>query len=186
LELTKELTTDKISLGFITAYEAIAKDLGPEANVCELGVAKGDSLELWKYLFPKGTIAGVDNSFSAIWPQGTIRILSNQADPNLPSVLSDYKEEWDLIVDDASHEAPFTATSLELLWPLVSPGGYYVIENIDLNPGMTNFAASLLHRIQWGGNMETVQYYLGLVVMKKREGMSPGSKMFLDMVMSNE
>ena len=167
--------TDKIPLGFMTAYQPIAKELGPAAKVCELGVALGGSLELWKYLFPDGTIAGVDIDPDSGWSEDTIKIVCDQSDSELPSILSNYSRKWDLIIDDASHVAYLTASSLDNLWPLVRPGGYYVIENTDLNRGMADFAASLINidRFSLCSNVEMVSYFIGLVVLKKRNTMKP-------------
>ena len=44
-------------------------------------------------------------------------------------VLSELADELDLVVDDASHTYEETKTSFELLFPLLSPGGIYVIED---------------------------------------------------------
>lgn len=170
---TITVITDKIPLGFMDVYTPIARELGPAANVCELGVAYGGSLELWQHIFTEGTIAGVDNYPDAIWAEGTIKIVCDQADPGLPGILSKHKAKWDLIIDDASHQADLTTASLNNLWSLVRPGGYYCIENIDQNTGIKEFAANLINRIWWSSNTEMVAYYVGLVVLKKRNIMSP-------------
>jgi hypothetical protein len=121
--------TDKETLGYVPEYRKIADALGPMARVCELGVLNGLSLDMWKDMFPLGLIAGVDLYASSRWPDGTIKIVSGQSDPGLPGQLAEYAPEWDLIVDDASHHGDLTQASFDLLWPLVAPGGFYVIED---------------------------------------------------------
>ncbi len=81
--------------------------------------------------------AGIDNTelsmpikaSSWAWPDDTIKVVCPQDDPDLVFHLSNYSAQWDLIIDDASHNGVKTMTSFGLLWPLVSPGGFYVIED---------------------------------------------------------
>lgn len=124
-------TTDKVRFhGYFPAYKQIAREIGPAGRVCELGVWLGDSLPLWQAFYPDGLVVGVDHDERAVWPEGTVRILSDQAGDELPGRLLEVSPEgYDLIVDDASHDGALTRLSWELLWPLVRPGGYYVIED---------------------------------------------------------
>ncbi len=147
--------SDKINHGYLPAYQRIAGELGPAARVLEIGVLRGESLRLWQALFPQGRITGVDVSPHAVWPEGTIKVLADQDDPRLPELAGG--GPFDLIVDDASHDmggtvfgeftwtqmavplpagAGSTARTFALLWPLVAPGGYYVIEDwwLSLHP----------------------------------------------------
>ena len=174
-----EFTTDKVSLGYMPVYYKIADELGPAARVCELGVMTGDSLDMWQVLFPQGTIAGVDFNPSARWPPGTRRIVCGQDDPELPAVLGG---QWDLIVDDCSHTGENTTISFDNLWPLVTPGGYYVIENVnyvalaDPEPelkwpvadlGMGIFASNLLKRLNGRTDIDCIEYRCSLIVIRK-------------------
>ena len=43
--------------------------------------------------------------------------------------MDDLADELDLVVDDASHTYEETRSSFEFLFPLLSPGGIYVIED---------------------------------------------------------
>jgi hypothetical protein len=128
--------TDKVYWhGYFSSYQRLATQIGPAGRVCELGVWRGDSLAMWQALFPDGLVAGVDHDPEAIWPPGTARVISAQDDPALPDELRLLSAcGFDLIVDDASHEGMLTRASFDLLWPLVRPGGYYVVE--DWQKGM--------------------------------------------------
>lgn len=133
--------TDKVEPhGYFSSYLKLAAELGPYARVCEIGVAGGGSLEMFQQLFPLGTVCGVDVTAEGTlidqehgtrthWPEGTIPVISEQTAADLPTRLWAIHGQWDLIVDDASHEGPATTRTFELLWPLVRPGGYYVIED---------------------------------------------------------
>lgn len=119
--------TDKIEPhGYFQTYVKLAAELGPKAKVCELGVQNGESLRMWQSFFPLGEITGVDIDKGATWPDGTIKVVMEQNDPELPEELDG---PFDLIVDDCSHDGMLTQQSWMLLWPLVKPGGYYVIED---------------------------------------------------------
>ncbi len=172
--------TDKISHGYLPVYTKLARILGPAARICELGVWQGGSLDMWRELFPEATIAGVDNDPEAYWPDATIKIQSNQDNPQLPVILNSYEEAWDLIIDDASHDGKPTAAALELLWPLVAPGGFYIIEDWftgfdcfpDYDTSMLDLARSLVDRLDphypGGRDLESVEYRHGMAIMRKK------------------
>lgn len=174
--------TDKVAHGYLAVYSQIAKHLGPTARVCEIGVAAGGSLDMWRVLFPQATIAGVDINQGAFWPEGTIRIVAAQDDPRLPRELDAHEEAWDLIVDDASHDGALTVKTLDLLWPLVSPGGFYVIEDwftgwpayTEYDDSMLTMARGLLDRLDphYGGggfytDVESIEYRHGMAILRK-------------------
>lgn len=122
--------TDKVRQGYMGVYERIAAELGPAASVCEIGVWFGGSLATWQALFPDGIVAGADCDPESRWPDGTVRIVCGQDDEALPGLLMDASPGgYGLIVDDASHDGKLTRRTWELLWPLVQPGGYYVVED---------------------------------------------------------
>jgi hypothetical protein len=170
--------TDKVDQGYLPAYNTIADQLGGAARVCEIGVLGGGSLATWQDLFPGGLIAGVDRDTNAVWPPGTTRIVAGQDDPQLPSLLSEHSAEWDLIVDDASHDGNLTAATFSLLWPLVSPGGFYVIEDWFVgypeyqgpckSPAMLDLAKSLLDRLHHDSDTESVSYRYGMAIVRKK------------------
>ena len=171
--------TDKVAQGYMDAYRTIAADLGPAARVCELGVLGGGSLATWQDLFPQGTVAGVDVDPSMRWPEGTIKVIASQDDPALPGLLREHSAEWDLIVDDASHDGALTAAALEHLWPLVAPGGFYVIEDwftgfADYqgpckSPAMLGTVQGLLEWLTWDSDTEWVSFRYGMAVIRKKD-----------------
>lgn len=168
--------TDKIAHGYMPAYHRIAAVLGPAARVCEIGVFFGGSLATWQVIFPDGLVAGVDNYDGALWPDGTIAIAASQDDPGLPALLREHSPQWDLIIDDASHDGKLTAATLDLLWPLVAPGGFYVIEDwftgYDDFPGyddsMLRLAESLLQRLRENTDTEDITYRHGMAILRKK------------------
>lgn len=175
--------TDKIFPHcYFQAYAQIAGVLGPSAKVCELGVLGGESLRMFQALFPLGEITGVDISDGATWPPGTVKVVSSHDDPELPGKLG---KSFDLIVDDGGHDGKIVQESFSLLWSLVKPGGFYVIEDwmISLRPSerpgetwgeirgdsMLRAVESLLGLLRYpDSECESVEYRYGLAIARKR------------------
>jgi len=138
--------TDKLELGYGPTYATLAAVLarslylldpaGPApqltedtVRVLEVGVAAGGGMDYFGEVFNTSRVYGVDVKVEAGRPDQYDRIVTcSQDDPNLPLAV----EHWgpfDVIVDDASHEAYPTSVTLVNLWRLVRPGGFYVIED---------------------------------------------------------
>lgn len=116
--------------GYLPDYLRLVADVGPDAVICEVGVLSGDSLDMWRALCPGATIIGVDVNADARWPDGTHRIVLSQDDVGLAASVGMFAPDGcDLIVDDASHIGHLSAATFSLLWPMVRPGGYYVVED---------------------------------------------------------
>lgn len=161
------LISDKAFLGYLPAYLRIAADLGPSARVLELGVYRGESLRLWQALFPYGEVTGVDSDPASSWPAGTVPVLADVTSPSLPELLG---EAYDLIVDDSIHYGEVSRTAFDTLWPLLVPGGYYVIE--DWYVGIPNGgpAGENLYPAYHGDSMVTmVQSLLLMLDSRKSE-----------------
>jgi len=177
--------TDKVEQGYLPTYLKIAGEIGTSGRVCEVGVWMGESLRMWQALFPGGIVAGGDNEEQSRWPVGTVKILASQEDETLPDQLRAISPSgWDIIVDDASHDGRLTRTCWELLWPVVRPGGWYVIEDWFVGYGshplfrgdhtMLDTARSfleLLDRRPMGralsGQVESVTYQYGMILIRK-------------------
>lgn len=99
----------------------------------EIGVSQGGSLSLWrKYFGPKATIFGIDIDPSCAQYDGLdgqVRI-GSQDDP---AFLADVVAEMgglDIVLDDGSHASKHIRASLEVLFPHLSDGGLYMIEDL--------------------------------------------------------
>jgi hypothetical protein len=98
----------------------------------EIGVQHGGSLQLWrKYFGPEAVIYGIDvDPRCAIIndPDLNVRI-GSQDDPGfLRSVVTEMGGV-DIVLDDGSHVAKHQRASFEILFPLVSDGGLYAVED---------------------------------------------------------
>ncbi len=138
--------TDKGTLGYAAVYREL---LGGNraARILEIGTAYGGSLFLWRDLAPEGVIVGVDLIRPSQAPKGVVFIQADQADPGLPDLTLPFGP-YDLIVDDASHLGSLSAVTFGNLWPLVRPGGWYVLEDwtvgLSSNPFHEHFGTSMV------------------------------------------
>lgn len=183
--LGKPGETDKGINGYLPTYKGLATTLREDLAVCELGVYEGGSLRLWQTMFPTAAvIVGVDINPASTWPSGTVKIVADQQDPTLPDQLLDVlgsealgRTKYDLIVDDASHQGHPTYKALQHLWPLVAPGGYYVIEDWcvgfplyeNYDDSMLNVAMMLLNFFDTPEtSVHFVNYTYGMIVIRKK------------------
>jgi hypothetical protein len=177
--------TDKITHGYLPTYLRIAAELGPAARVCEIGVSQGHGLDLFQALYPDGLVAGVDRDAASRWPPGTVTVICGQDDATLPGRLAQHSPAWDLIADDASHQGALTTATFGLLWPLIAPGGFYVIEDWmtglphvwpEYGSSMLTAVQGLLPLLTKGSDVEDITYRYGLAVLRKRRtGLCPSA-----------
>lgn len=130
--------TDKASNGhnYLQVYEQIMPSVRP-VNLLEIGWFDGASMRMWReYLHEESTIIGVD-----IEPKDEIcGVEFVQANATQYELLTSIN--WltlgeapglDFIIDDGSHLSPDVIASLEMLWDLVRPGGYYIVEDLHVS-----------------------------------------------------
>ncbi len=116
-------------------YERYFADLTAKPiTLLELGVHAGVSLKVWAEYFQTATIIGVDlanpgpdfSSFPSViyetGDQGDAERLRAIADRHAPG-------GFDIIIDDAAHVGYLAALSYAVLFPLLKPGGFYVVED---------------------------------------------------------
>jgi len=102
-------------------------------RILEIGVYKGGSLQLWRrYFGAQASVWGIDAdpACSAIDdPDLEIRIGSQQDRRFLEGVV-DEMGGVDVVIDDGSHQADHQRASFEVLFPLLSEGGIYAVEDL--------------------------------------------------------
>jgi cephalosporin hydroxylase len=133
--LGKQHGTDKASgqhnyLGFYEFF--LAEWMGSCRTLLEIGVGGGGSLKMWSDWLPHTRVIGFDNDDGKKQYE-TDRIIieiGNQADENdLQRLITTYAP-LDIINDDGGHSHEQQLTSLRMLWPHLSSGGYYLLEDI--------------------------------------------------------
>lgn len=125
---------------YFEAYRALA---GREpSNVLELGIFEGGSAFAFAGLWPSAKIVGVDLAPANPWIEKHLGALgleqriilhhgvAQDDEAALAAIVAeDLGGRLDVVVDDASHLYEPSRRSFELLFPYLSPGGLYVIED---------------------------------------------------------
>jgi hypothetical protein len=102
-------------------------------RMLEIGVSLGGSLGLWRQYFgPSLTLFGIDilpscARFDGV--HGQVRI-GSQDDPAFLHRVVDEMGGLDIVLDDGSHESRHIRASLAALFPRLSEGGIYMIEDL--------------------------------------------------------
>ena len=124
---------------YLRVYEELASSFSPR-SLLELGIFQGGSYVFLDKLFKPRRMSAVDIGRKPVEPlldylsrseNRFVHFGTSQCDGETlrKIVRGELADELDLVVDDASHTYEETKMSFELLFPLLSPGGIYVIED---------------------------------------------------------
>ena len=117
--------------------------LNAPAHVLEIGIQNGESLEMWRRMFPQllltvgigyGPGRAVEGGFKHDHGGGVVTYYGDQSDPVfLSRLIKDLNgTQFDVIIDDGSHVPWHNIFTLELLFDeVLAPGGLYVIEDME-------------------------------------------------------
>lgn len=164
------IKTDKGRPGhnYVQHYSSLFDDKTDEIrNILEIGVYKGASLKMWEKYFSSAIIHGIDiNPECKVYEEDRVKIhIIDQEDKTSIKAFGKKCGPFDLIVDDGSHKQTHSISCFEALWPFVSPGGIYAVEDVhvssyygDLKPEerprqtTVEFFSKLIHEINLNGN----------------------------------
>ena len=107
-----------------------------DINLIEIGVLGGRSLKAWKWFFPRAQIVGIDINERCLGSreERIDIIIGSQADADfLKSACAKYPPT--IVIDDGSHLAEHIIVSFEAIFPLLAPGGLYVVEDLNCHFG---------------------------------------------------
>lgn len=105
-------------------------------NVTEIGILTGLSMLLWAEYFPQSQLWGLDVKVQQVAKESSrhnprIHLLeASSQDPDTPRRLNLANKSMDLIIDDGDHSSYGNTRTIEIFWPLLRPGGLYVIEDV--------------------------------------------------------
>lgn len=124
-------------LHYFPIYERhLAPFRGRRVRLLEIGVSQGGSLQMWRrHLGRRASIVGIDLEprVAGLGEPGIDVLVGDQSDPVFLQSLVDRYGSFDIVIDDGSHLPAHQIASLELLWPHVSDGGIYVVEDLHSN-----------------------------------------------------
>ena len=142
---------------YIPLYERyFSRFRGHPFRFLEIGVSQGGSLQMWrKYFGEHAKIFGIDidpkcKRFDGQF--GEVRI-GSQVDKSFLDAVIKEMGGVDAILDDGSHQMDHVHETLKLLFPLLSDGGIYMIE--DLHTAYWS---------KWGGGYRSNQNFFGRIM----------------------
>ncbi len=175
---------------FIRFYKSL-QERKPE-NILEVGMFEGGSLVLFDKLYDPKRLVGFDIRKEPIEPlENYVSSRSHittfyglsQGDSELSGVLGrEFPNGIDLVVDDASHHYELSRATFHSCFPLLNPGGLYVIEDWSwsLKPGaqtqahpwferpaLTNLIMEFVINMLGSQHMEKVTVHRDIVVIEK-------------------
>lgn len=138
-ELGAKNGTDKVDIHhtfagstYLDVYKEYTDPIRDSATcVLELGVLRGGSLRTWRDYFTQAQVWGLDIDPGCRQNNGerTHVVIGSQADPAAVAKVAP-GEQFDMVLDDASHLVEHQIRSFDLLFPRVKSGGLYIIEDL--------------------------------------------------------
>ena len=132
IEIGKKYPSSKNISGFIELYQKYFFGYKDEKiNLLEIGVDNGDSLRIWREYFINANICGIDINKKNFTINDTEILIGDQSDYKfLQSIIDKYKN-FDIIIDDGSHQSKHIIASFKFLFPYLNNSGIYVIEDLQ-------------------------------------------------------
>ncbi|SNX28928.1 Methyltransferase domain-containing protein [Polynucleobacter meluiroseus] len=103
-------------------------------TLLEIGIQNGGSLDTWAKFFPNAqAIVGCDideKCNSLVYDDPKIHVVVGDANSEAANTkIRKISSEFDIIIDDGSHISSDILNSFLIYFPLVRPGGIYVVED---------------------------------------------------------
>jgi len=127
---TDKGTTDH---SYTSRYEIYLEQYRNEQfNLLEIGVCDGSSVKMWKEYFPKANIVALDiDPRCKQYEEDRINIhIGDQTDVKFLQEVFNIYGHFEIILDDGGHSWKQQIVSFETLFPLLTPGGMYFVEDM--------------------------------------------------------
>lgn len=119
---------------FDVYHRHLAKFVGEEVNLMEVGIYSGGSLGMWQYyLGPLSTIYGVDieKACKTYESENVNVFIGDQEDPIFWKQTKEVAPKVDVLIDDGGHQADQQIVTLQEMLPHLTRGGVYICEDIS-------------------------------------------------------
>lgn len=100
-------------------------------SLLEIGINRGGSVRLWEEYFSEASLYAIDVRRRCM-QEASNRTTVDMVDQSDGAALRAYAEkrgDFDIIIDDGSHMTGHQILTFETLWPHLTPGGIYVVED---------------------------------------------------------
>ena len=146
-------------------FESLRRD---NLNILEIGIGGyenprngGESLRMWKAFFPNSYIFGIDIYDKKYHNEKRIKTFrGSQVDEAFLREVAEEIGPIDIIIDDGSHFNDHVITSFKILFPLLSPNGIYVVEDLQ-----TSYWDEVLG-VSWGGSSSLKELHTSMNYFK--------------------
>jgi hypothetical protein len=123
--------------GYADFYEQLVSKYPADLKLLEIGLwdpqLPGASPRMWREFLPKSVLFGMDIAPDSKSLEAEcnmkVAILDQSNVAQLNAAMAEFGN-MDIIIDDGSHINHHFVTSLYTLWPYLSPGGTYCIEDL--------------------------------------------------------
>merc|ERR1711971_89718 len=122
-------------MGYVDYYASIfAHQRHDIMNVTEIGVAAGQSIQMWHEYFPNANIFGLHVGITDSVKQNLAKLKRAKLfefDSAKEGAIAEHAfelETMDIIIEDALHTFPQQQDLFLQWWPYLRYGGYYIIE----------------------------------------------------------
>jgi hypothetical protein len=181
--------TDKSIFGYLEIYNDLFKKYQNDNIIlAEIGILSGSSLKTWREFLPKAKIIGIDNIdigyntrneyVSSIFfntDHNSRFVLCDQSDrkqlKKFALEIRSNNEQIDIFIDDGSHFQHDIMITLEEIFPLIKPGGIYIIEDIctieNLNRGDSWWGCDLSPSIENSVEYTFTNYLKNKIIYNK-------------------
>ena len=131
-----ENNTEKKITKWTHYFPIYEKHFGPLRDkpilILEIGVLNGGSLQMWKkYFHPDSVIVGIDIDANCKQHEedGVYVRIGDQSDSKFLQSLIDEFGEFDLVIDDGSHQVAHVNKTFQFLYSKISKNAMYFIED---------------------------------------------------------
>jgi len=172
-ELFVECGTDKqeVCHSYAKYYEIFFEPIrfDPKVSLLEIGIYAGESLKAWRRYFENGAISGIDlrGDYEYLIADGckATYIVDQSNEQQLRAFNEAHRNEYNIILDDGSHNAEDQILTLEILFEGLQVGGFYVIED----------CLASYDKSRWGKNgniYDRIRQLVGEVSMNGKSSMN--------------
>jgi hypothetical protein len=176
--VSHKITTHKFHSTYEQKFQNIRYNI---RNVLEIGIERGDSLELWLEYFPYATVYGIDINNPEYITNPNIRKFRNKKlytnqnayDPDfIKREFVDKNIKFDIIIDDGPNTLTRQIEFLKLYLPLLSENGILVIESIKSLNWIVEFENVIPHELY---------NYMNVYDTRKASNTNDGIIFFIDL-----
>lgn len=127
--------------GYSKLYNMLFRTLqNSVTNMTEVGIAAGQSVQAWYRYFPNAEIHAFDVHWLSDQVEANIDMLKPRVHAHIVNIIDGkvgsmeelgfVRESMDIIIEDGPHSVASQEDFLVKLFPLLKPGGFYIIEDI--------------------------------------------------------